>query len=861
MKKKCRWLGVLSENRHSLTDFFENSIKTLPFAIYAFCEKLVLILCVLSGGLYSQWRPQMLRFLGVLNTFECCALLSLLSVLTVWGALFLLKNYYGRFAIRVLYAVFLYWLLYGMCCLHIHCVPFWFIGFVSLFVFHQMTKGEKTSKILCPQSDGVGRTYMYGRVADSVRQMLVDTGKEKHPHGVVAAIFGPWGSGKSHCAQTLVERLKSSFDSGVMSCGEVNLWDCETPEQAWKKTEYALCNACGIVPHSSLVDLVKWFPVLVSAAYPENKAIKELVSQTDITQATPSIGQALADYLTKKQKYAVLVFEDIERVPSRLFRQLLPLLQRLHAVPRLLVLCSVAVDELTRRSDLRMHPMELQGYFDKLFDFSYYMPPLLQENASSYFKSYINNNYQGKAPLLLAAVDRLSWQFDTVRQIERIADYLAEAEVQYFGGGRISAADAPVYFTVLVLRLMFYPILQEMRENRWFDFQDGALKDEKRNSAQLFPLLHHEARCSKLFSTLLNSLKKKSTSVIEQAMEMQYAYFNLLSDDECEKLVNIHSQKNNLSAEELVKAGFGDRISDVDLASLTISLFSYLFQNSYKDLQTAECLKNLIQKDISLGETLHQRTYMRDVASFDSLLETIKSFSNSDSFDVSQWERWLIHTFFPCFTLNEWEIQLASFLPVCRYVWDNGFGEMWVDEDNYADVVRVKALEPFLPYICENYGRLWGQMVLSKHRTEKFVFFEELWLDSMPEGAYSRLLLAARKELSSVSPVQALESIERFITRQEDSYRPYAISKKLWELLIWKLVSSIWMKMNQKNKQSYLEGFIRRFEERWEEFIVFVSRSDDGILLESEEWDVRTFVKNVERWLKKHALSTDGGVA
>lgn len=857
MKKKCRWLGRLWENKHSWPDFFENSIKPLLFAIYAFCEKLVLIGCVLSGGLYSQWRPEKWSDLSVLNTFECCALFAGCSVLMVWMAILLLKNQYGKIAMRLLYAVFLYWSFYGMCKCGIHCVPFWCIGFVSLFVFLQVTKEEKTSIKHGLQSDGVGRSYMYERVADSLRRKLVDAEKEKHSHGVVAAVFGAWGSGKSHCVQTLIGRLEKAFDCGVVNCGEVNLWDCETPEQAWKITEQALCKACGIVPHASVADLMKWFPIFASAAYPANKAIKELVRQTDITLSSPSVGAELAGYLTSHKQYAILVFEDIERVPSNLFRQLLPLLQRLHAVRRLLVICSVAVDELMSRSDLDMQPLELQGYFDKLFDFSYYMPPLLQENARAYFKSYIENNYQGNTPLLLATIDKLSWQFDTVRQIERVADYLAGAEAQYFGNGRISEADMAAYFSVLVLRLMFYPVLQEMRENRWFDFQEGILKAEKERFAQLFPLLNHEARRSKLFTSLLDSLKKQRGSVIKQALEMKYAYFNLLSDVECEKLLNIHSQKKDLSAEELVKEGFRDTISDVDLTSLATSLFSYLFNNSYMDLKKAECLKDLIQRDITQGEKIHQREYMHDIGPFDSLLGTIKASASLDSFDEPVWKRWLIHTFFPCFTLNEWEIQMKSFFPVCRYVWDNGLEEGWVDEDNYMDVMRVKALEPFLPYICENYGRCWAQMVLSQQESEKFVFFEEMWMDSMPQGSYSRFLMAARKELSSVAPAQALEFIERFITRQEDSNRPYAISKNLWELLIWKLVSSIWMKMNQKNKQSYLEGFIRRFEERWEEFIAFVSRSDDGILLESEEWDVRSFVKEVKRWLRKHVPSTD----
>lgn len=861
MKNQCRRIGELWERIRGLFKKSDFSIKTLLFTLYCFFEKIALIVGILAGGLYSQWRPEKLSDLSVLNTFECCALFAGCSVLMVWMAILLLKNQYGKIAMRLLYAVFLYWSFYGMCKCGIQCVPFWCIGFVSLFVFIQVTKEEKTSIKHGFQSDGVGRSYMYGRVADSLRRKLVDAEKEKHSHGVVAAVFGAWGSGKSHCVQTLIGRLEKAFDCGVVNCGEVNLWDCETPEQAWNITEQALCKACGIVPYASLAGLMKWFPIFASAAYPENKAIKELVRQTDITLSSPSVGAELAGYLTSHKQYAILVFEDIERVPSNLFRQLLPLLQRLHAVRRLLVICSVAVDELMSRSDLDMQPLELQGYFDKLFDFSYYMPPLLQENARAYFKSYIENNYQGNTPLLLATIDRLSWQFDTVRQIERVADYLAGAEAQYFGNGRISEADVSAYFSVLVLRLMFYPILQEMRENRWFDFQGGTLKAEKERLAQLFPLLHHEARRSKLFTSLLDSLKKQPRSVIEQALEMKYAYFNLLSDVECEKLLNIHSQKKDLSAEELVKEGFRDTISDVDLTSLATSLFSYLFNKACMDLQTAECLKDLIQKDINQGEKLHQREYMHDIGPFDSLLQTIKSSAGTESFDAPLWNNWLIHAFFPCFTLNEWEVQMASFFPVCRYVWDNGLDEMWVDDDNYDEVRRVKALEPFLPYICENYGRCWAQMVLSQQKSEKFVFFEEMWMDSMPQGSYSRFLMATRKELSSVAPVQALASIERFITRQEDHLRPYAISTDLGKMLIMNLALPIWKKMTQKDRQSYLEGVIGRFEERWEEFIFSVSRSDDEIQLESEEWDVRTFVKDVSRWLRKHSPSTESGDA
>lgn len=783
------------------------------------------------------------------NTSGGCAIAFVVSFVLIAAGICANKRNKFKIAIQLVFPVLFYWIAYICRIYHVLSICCWGIMGIMLVLLFRLISKEDNHGIDCEtkEDDGVGRTNLYSQEAKHILELANPTKNEKPPRGIVTAVYGPWGSGKTHCIKSIVNCLvNDSKQIKREHTISLNLWSYNDKDAAWAAMEDCIGEILGYGSQRGRRILHKIIPAALSFVSNDAQSVSNLIWQDRIDG-----GNHVKDVSKRRGHTSLLVLDDVERIKPDVFVHLLPLLKRLKQIPGLIVICEIARNELEKRADISMSSMELQGYLDKIFDYSFEMPPLLQENARSYFRNYVRETYHDTVPMLQQLADSAEWEFDTVRQIERVADTLANEDLLFFEKGGIDKHDAHLYLVVHVVRSLFFPVLQEMRETNWICSKGVRLpkpgSEDNAEIAQKFPLLYKEYWHSRLLQSILKIIDKADDTEVLQAAGRAYAYFHCLSAQDCQ--IAIREHLGGLSAEALLKKCFSEKLSNVDMPSLVRSLFLYLFDNAPYKQDAAHCLIALIQKDISRPEILHQRYYMHDADAFMSILASVSSMEAEHGTDVVKMNEWLTNELFPEYTFEEWEEMMATFFPICRYVWENGLDGCFDEADPDYNLMFVITLKPYLPVICECYGRRWANMVLYAQKQNKYDFFDELLMSDMPEGSFARFFEAVAAVVKSVSPRQALIALERFAARQHDGEQPYAVPYSLWENVLSKLVASCLSNMSQEERIEIVKTLVVGFRERWNDFIMYAARSDSEIEIREDQWDVRKAISTAEHWL------------
>lgn len=314
-----------------------------------------------------------------------------------------------------------------------------------------------------------GREEIYKAGLSRVMRMINNAKK-----GRTIAVFGTWGSGKTHFLRYLKREItmldenkkESHIESPCVTFKQINLWQCHDLEDAWQSIIDGLYEAIKGRPENALQAIPQKIVSLLSKAEISimgiTGALDTLVNKRN-DAGIEIAAESLSDTINYPNRAAVLVLDDIERADVQIVTALLPLLERLQKIRGLVVICAIARDELVLRfEEAGLSSKLLQGYMDKLFEQTICLPVIPTLFAAIEFKRHIEN-FHPQCSLLLQFSQKYIIPFDTPRQMIRVTERLASIEQDYFQSSRVDIDSASCVFFMEALRLLYLDFVQDKR--------------------------------------------------------------------------------------------------------------------------------------------------------------------------------------------------------------------------------------------------------------------------------------------------------------------------------------------------------------------------------------------------------------
>lgn len=318
------------------------------------------------------------------------------------------------------------------------------VGFALLLGLFHAGFRQKAAQYQRPnqEEDFLGRRLFYKRGVHQIRQMLQ---RCWDANGLAIAVYGSWGSGKSHFLRYLERNLcvieaesdvtPSNGFQGKCRIAKVDLWQCHTLAEAWEQIAVVLCEAItGKRSHISHTSVTKSFLKGISAINENLTPFVYIVSNflyggEDYQSSVTSMNMIL----NKQRNDAVVLFLDnVERCDMEIILQLLPLMERLKQIHHLVVIAAIAKEELREKFVSHGYNEEyLDGVLYKLFDNTMYLPECKNINLGDMFRN-IAERYHSDCPTLMKYIKRHhDFSCSSPRDVERIVNHLAYIDYQY----------------------------------------------------------------------------------------------------------------------------------------------------------------------------------------------------------------------------------------------------------------------------------------------------------------------------------------------------------------------------------------------------------------------------------------------
>lgn len=324
-------------------------------------------------------------------------------------------------------------------------------------VSKEVNKGSCFGAEVDDTPDGINRGFFYNRTVDNIREALRDL-KET---GKVWALYGEWGSGKTHLLNHIERILLSESkanDNPEYIFSNINLWQISNREELWKAARSVLEKAYGISSASTWRQKIK--DALSSASEVDAKCAiahticKDYLKNDDAYNLTHlrDIGKA------NPNKRFILFIDNLERTDAEVIKELLPLLERLKRLPNLLVIAAVAMQDLIENCKSKNISEELlRGHLIKLTDNVMYMPPMGKEEATSLFERLVEDREKalGFATYLRAYAETVYISFNNLRQVYRAVDVLINLELRYFSEAYKKRNDVHINYSLPFVELVF----------------------------------------------------------------------------------------------------------------------------------------------------------------------------------------------------------------------------------------------------------------------------------------------------------------------------------------------------------------------------------------------------------------------
>lgn len=266
-------------------------------------------------------------------------------------------------------------------------------------------------------SDKLRRDHSFNKLCEWVQSDVSALGR-------VVGIFGRWGSGKTFLVHYLSKRLKEFHFISV------NLWQCSNEKELWehvlKALETAYFGRC--TPTTYLMHYLRYLLKVGAEQY----ELPGLICKSFHVLNEDSHNKQISCFkkAIEKEK-VVLVLDNVERTEVDILNALLPLVERLRGLPGLTILLSVATESWNyggRQQMMKGHI--LNGAIQKIVEYPYHMTALKQQHAKSFFMHCLKGEGLSENSMSALLVEKL--EFDTPRQIVRVAQALAVCEGVYF---------------------------------------------------------------------------------------------------------------------------------------------------------------------------------------------------------------------------------------------------------------------------------------------------------------------------------------------------------------------------------------------------------------------------------------------
>ena len=451
----------------------------------------------------------------------------------------------------------------------------------------------------------LGRTRAYNRIHFRIRRMMLDS------EGKAIALYGRWGIGKTHCIQFLSHRLQKEFDrkefddnvnrdlasplneafDGSVEICNISLWNYKTVDEAWT----AIINKLYYTITGSRVIDVQGFLSRLTKILPKGEFLEALINYIWLPHGNQNDDwSGVISAEIGKERRVLLIFDDIERAPYEIIRNLLPLIERLKAINGLIVLCAIADDELVKvYQEHGVNADSLHGYLSKIFDFPLNLPQPSYHAIREMEAKLIEKKYRD-FPLLTAFFEIFELKYDTPRQIERIAEKLSSIELQYLYDATLFNKNARYeqkefcIFLVEIIRLLCKPILKEInnngenlltlskslsviesRKNMYIDPSSNDTKGEEKFK-KTYPVTANQISSYPFIETILKHLGHYESTDIQSAIIMDYARRATLSLRECDEIVSLRDNSNEINVKELIMTYFKNDPTCLDSIDLAV---------------------------------------------------------------------------------------------------------------------------------------------------------------------------------------------------------------------------------------------------------------------------------------------------
>lgn len=459
------------------------------------------------------------------------------------------------------------------------------LALYTLYLVFQMLWNYTTTNEVCKPNrpDWLFRGRFYAKVHACIRMQDADKG---HAY----ALYGQWGSGKSHLLQYLDRRLSHKYlavtydDPQGDKCGVYDgeyrlcwlpLWHYSSIEDAWHAVVKALLNA---IADRSFAPNSRWLPRLLAYAsryiLPNHQVVEDAIQRLSLLGDSNTVeGDVILinKHLIKKKQRVVLLVEDLERCDVRLIELLLPFIERLRKIKGLTILCAADKVELERKCHgSAVITGDLQGYLDKVFDLSFDMPSIPLSLVPHYFEKYVQEQHN-HCPFLLEFANSSNLAFDSPRQIEQVANRLASLETMYFPTEHYSSPfkkdDVRASFYVDILRTRYHDAYVELldpknrraAENADFEGYRTAYRGEAWKWPSELTATEALFAADSFFKSLLKMLCRsfKDSTHLELAFSESYLRREFLTEWEKQDIINSTQLPLKKPVKELIRRYFG----------------------------------------------------------------------------------------------------------------------------------------------------------------------------------------------------------------------------------------------------------------------------------------------------------------
>lgn len=316
---------------------------------------------------------------------------------------------------------------------------------MMLFILFRITFFRRSDQYKRPEleEDHMGRLAFYMRGVSHIRKLMA---RYRGCGGMTVAVYGEWGSGKSHFLRFIERNLAvpekasdvcvSGGFSGKVPVAKVDLWQTHSLTEAWEQIANALCAAMkgrqSAWRHSPmLMKCLKSISALQLNIAPLAYLLYDFLSEGENDrEGVQKISQMIQS--GSNDGFAVLFLDNVERCDVEVIIKLLPLLERLKQIRNLVVIAAISREDLVSRLEVHgYHEKQVHGILNKLFDHVLQMPPCNRENMQSMF-SHLVNHYHSDCPTLMHFAKRNKLiPCSTPRDAERIVNHLADIDSQY----------------------------------------------------------------------------------------------------------------------------------------------------------------------------------------------------------------------------------------------------------------------------------------------------------------------------------------------------------------------------------------------------------------------------------------------